>query len=113
MHLLARTGTARRTAVVGLLTMALAAAGTTAAAAATTSPGPSPLELKNQALADRIATDGMVLLENKARTLPIAESGNIALFGVGAYATPVNGVGSAEVHNRHSVLIREGLEDAG
>jgi beta-glucosidase len=96
-----------------LVAVSVLVAGGTAATAATTNPNPTPLELRNQALAERIATEGMVLLENRDNTLPIAKSGNVALYGVGAYATPVNGVGSAEVHNRHSVLIREGLEDAG
>ena len=40
-------------------------------------------------------------------------SGNVALFGVGAYATVKGGTGSGNVNNRYTINVRTGLENAG
>ena len=95
------------------LAATLALAGTTAANAATTNPNQGSLELKNAELAKEAATQGMVLLENKDQGLPIARSGNVAIFGVGAYKTVKGGTGSGDVYNRYTVSARQGLENAG
>ncbi|MDH2413112.1 glycoside hydrolase family 3 N-terminal domain-containing protein [Nocardioides sp. CER19] len=81
--------------------------------AATTDPGVSPLEAANAALSQRAATEGMVLLENHDHALPMASSGNVAVFGVGAYVTVKGGTGSGAVNNRSNVTVRQGLENAG
>lgn len=39
---------------------------------------------KNAELSMNLATQGMVLLENNNNVLPMASSGNVALFGGGA-----------------------------
>src|SRR4051812_36610423 len=91
----------------------LALTGPMAAHAATTDPNPSPLELANAALSRTSATEGMVLLENRDRALPMARSGNVAVFGVGAYKTVKGGTGSGDVYNRYTVTVRQGLENAG
>src|SRR3954469_14716344 len=83
------------------------------AGAATTNPGVSALEAANAALAQRAATEGMVLLENHDHALPMASSGNVAVYGVGAYVTVKGGTGSGAVNNRSNVTVRQGLEDAG
>ncbi|MFI5909948.1 glycoside hydrolase family 3 protein [Dactylosporangium sp. NPDC051541] len=83
------------------------------ARAATTDPDPSRLELANAALSRQAATEGMVLLDNQSRALPMARSGNVALFGVGAYKTVKGGTGSGDVNNRYTVTARQGLENAG
>ena len=44
-------------------------------------------EIRNALLSRRVATESMVLLENKNQVLPIAKSGKIALFGGGAVNT--------------------------
>ena len=64
------------------------------------------------AISRKIAHEGIVLLENNG-LLPIERGAKIALFGEGAEFTIKGGSGSGEVNCRHSVSIREGLEDAG
>jgi beta-glucosidase len=82
------------------------------ATAATTDPNPSARETANAALSRRAATEGMVLLENH-HALPIASSGTVAVYGVGAFATVKGGTGSGDVNNRATVSVRQGLEEAG
>ncbi|MFD0331802.1 glycoside hydrolase family 3 C-terminal domain-containing protein [Streptacidiphilus monticola] len=92
---------------------ALMFGGIAPARAATTDPHPNALETANSALSRQAAEQGMVLLENHDRALPIARSGNLALFGVGAYQTVKGGTGSGSVNNRSNVNARQGLENAG
>src|SRR5205823_1869885 len=42
-----------------------------------------------------------------------ASSGNVAVYGVGAYATVKGGTGSGDVNSRATVSVRQGLEEAG
>jgi hypothetical protein len=102
---------ARGISVVAVGCLGLACVST--ATAATTNPGISTLEAANARLAQRAATEGMVLLENRDHALPMASSGNVALFGVGAYVTVKGGTGSGAVNNRSNVTVRQGLEAAG
>ncbi len=106
-------GHGRRSAAVGLLLAgALVITGAAAAQAAVTDPNPNALETANAQLSKTAATEGMVLLENNG-ALPIATSTNVALFGVGAYATVKGGTGSGDVNQRYKVTVRQGLENAG
>ena len=77
----------------------------------TTSDKEIPREIENRKLAYRVALEGMVLLENDG-TLPL-EKGNLALYGSGADYTIASGSGSGEVNPRHTVSVREGLENSG
>ena len=104
---------AQRSAVALAVSAALVISGATMAQAATTNPNPGALETKNAALSKRAATEGMVLLENNDNTLPMAKTGNVALFGVGSYQTVKGGTGSGNVNNRYAISVRQGLEDAG
>jgi beta-glucosidase-like glycosyl hydrolase len=104
--------TARRIAVVISVT-ALGLSGIGVASAATTDPDPSAQELRHAALSREAAGEGMVLLDNHGGALPMARSGNVAVFGVGAYKTVKGGTGSGDVNNRYTVSVRQGLEDAG
>ena len=111
-----RRGAARRAvrAVLALtVATALVVSGTALAQAATTNPNPGSLELRNGALSKRAATEGMVLLENNDGALPMPKSGNVAVYGVGAYKTVKGGTGSGDVNNRYLVTVRQGLEAAG
>ena len=111
-----RRGAARRAvrAVLALtVTTALVVSGTALAQAATTNPNPGSLELRNGALSKRAATEGMVLLENNDNALPMPKTGNVAVYGVGAYKTVKGGTGSGDVNNRYLVTVRQGLENAG
>lgn len=102
-----------RPAIAVAAVCALALSGTTAANAATTDPNPSERELTHAALSARAATEGMVLLENHGQALPMAKTGNVAVFGVGAYKTVKGGTGSGAVNNRYTITVRQALEDAG
>ncbi|PZE88016.1 glycoside hydrolase family 3 N-terminal domain-containing protein [Curtobacterium sp. MCBD17_008] len=106
-------GVAAKAALAAGVTGALVVAGTGLAQAATTNPNPGPLEKANAALSKEAATQGMVLLENNDSALPMASSGTVAVYGVGAYATVKGGTGSGAVNNRSSVSVRQGLENAG
>ena len=106
-----RASRATGAAAVAVALVALSTTGV--AAAATTDPNPGTLELQNAALARQAAAAGMVLLENNRQTLPLAGSGNLAVFGPGAYKTAKGGTGSGNVNNRATVSVRQGLETAG
>ena len=59
-----------------------------------------------------LATECMVLLRSDG-AFPLAEPGEIALFGSGARRTIKGGTGSGDVNSRHVTTIEEGLEAAG
>ena len=97
--------------------MAMMLAATSAAAmpvmARTTSDEVSEREARNAELSMNLATQGMVLLENENNVLPMADSGNIALFGGGAYGTVKGGTGSGDVNERYVVNVWDGFINAG
>ena len=97
--------------------MAMMLAATSAAAvpvmAKTTSDEVSEREARNAELSMNLATQGMVLLENQNDALPMADSGNVALFGGGAYATVKGGTGSGDVNQRYTVNVWDGFLNAG
>ena len=63
-------------------------------------------------LARMIAEEGIVLLENRRRVLPIGKS-KVALFGRTQIDTIKGGTGSANSVSEYSVCIQDGLRDAG
>ncbi len=79
---------------------------------ATTNPEVSEREKRNAGRARKIATQGMVLLQNDG-TLPLKETGKIALFGNGARYTVKGGTGSGDVNSRVVVNVEQGLAEAG
>ncbi len=79
----------------------------------TVSPQISRREAANMETARRAAAEGMVLLKNEDRVLPVAPGTKIALYGSGASRTVKGGTGSGDVNERHSVSIYEGLKEAG
>ena len=54
----------------------------------------------------------MVLLKSNG-AFPLAEAGEIALYGSGARHTVKGGTGSGEVNSRSFVTVEQGLKDAG
>jgi beta-glucosidase len=74
---------------------------------------PQAMELEHAQFSRQAATEGMVLLENHGGSLPIATSGNIALFGQGVKTTVKGGTGSGAVNNRYNISILQGFQDAG
>lgn len=99
-------------AIATPLALAASFAGIGTAYASTPEQAPSALEVANTALSRQAADEGMVLLENANHALPIAK-GNVAVFGVGAYATVYGGTGSGDVNNRANVDVLDGLTNAG
>ena len=79
----------------------------------TTSSEVSNRELKNRAVAKKAAEEGIVLLKNEGRLLPLEKGKRLALFGSGAGRTIKGGTGSGDVNERSSVSVVEGLENAG
>ena len=59
-----------------------------------------------------LAGECMVILENDG-TLPLKETGNLALYGNGARRTVKGGTGSGDVNSRSVVSIEDGLAAAG
>lgn len=73
-----------------------------------------PNSTNNANVSKTAATEGMILLKNNNKVLPIASTeGNIALFGLGSYETIKGGTGSGDVHASKVIHIFEGLENAG
>lgn len=104
----------RRRLIPALVTLAISAAALPAPASASTpTSDPTPLELQNGQLSRGAAGQGMVLLENKARALPLRGGGNVALFGAGSIFTVPGGTGSGQVNNRDTVTVAEGLKANG
>ena len=75
-------------------------------------PSQSPDFERNARIARAAAAEGIVLLENHGRTLPLKPC-RVALFGSAAYNWTPCGLGAADVHTSHTVDLVEGLENAG
>ena len=69
----------------------------------------SERESRNAQLSKEAAEEGMVLLENENKTLPVAEGTKVALFGAGSYTTVKGGTGSGDVNQRYAVSIYDAL----
>lgn len=79
---------------------------------APTTPEVTEREKKHAALVRQLAGECMVLLKNDG-TLPLKETGPLALYGNGARATCKGGTGSGDVYVRETVTIEEGLKREG
>ena len=75
-------------------------------------PSYSPDLEAHATIAREAAEEGIVLLENRAGTLPIPGQ-RVALFGVGSYQTLAGGTDSGHVHRPYVVNLDEGLRKEG
>ncbi len=72
-----------------------------------------PHEPPHRRIARNAAASGMVLLENREKTLPLEKGSAIVLYGRGSIRTVKGGTGSGDVNEREDVNILEGLKEAG
>ncbi|WP_130836282.1 glycoside hydrolase family 3 C-terminal domain-containing protein [Lachnoclostridium sp. Marseille-P6806] len=70
-------------------------------------------EIRHRALARQAGAEGMVLLRNEKKLLPLTAGKSLALYGAGAVRTIKGGTGLGDVNSRPVVSIRQGLENAG
>jgi len=71
-------------------------------------------DLKSHAnITRRAASEGMVLLKNKEKTLPLQSKLNVALLGVTSFDFIAGGTGSGDVNEAYTVSLEEGMKNAG
>lgn len=75
-------------------------------------PSQNPDFERNARVAREAAAEGIVMLENRNRTLPLKQC-CVTLFGSGAYSWIPCGLGAADVHTSHTVDLVEGLQNGG
>lgn len=76
-------------------------------------PSQAPDLKSHAAVAQEAAEDGIVLLENRSRALPLERGSVVALFGVGSYQLLPGGTGSGHVHRPYVVNLDEGMAGEG
>ncbi|WP_446455899.1 glycoside hydrolase family 3 C-terminal domain-containing protein [Tuanshanicoccus lijuaniae] len=67
----------------------------------------------SKAVTAEIQSEGIVLLENKNNSLPLAKNSKLNVFGIGSVATTFGGAGSGSSDESSNVTIYQGLKDAG
>lgn len=66
----------------------------------------------HKTLARNAALEGMVLLKNENKVLPLKSDAKIALYGSASYETIAGGTGSGDVNKAYSVSVFEGFKNA-
>ncbi|PRX27189.1 beta-glucosidase [Orenia metallireducens] len=65
----------------------------------------------NAEISRQVATEGMVLLKNKQKVLPLNSDAKIGLFGNGQIETIKGGTGSGDVNTAYTISIAKGLDE--
>ena len=73
----------------------------------------SDREIRNGLLSEKAAEEGIVLLKNDKKILPLNISTKIGLYGAGAGKTVKGETGSGDVNNRSNISIYQGLKENG
>ena len=76
-----------------------------------TEPSTEPAPAEKSLLPRQAATEGMVLLKNEDKVLPLQKGSTVALFGKGQIELIKGGTGSGDVKTEHIVGVLEGLEN--
>lgn len=67
----------------------------------------------SKALTESIQDEGIVLLENKNNSLPLSDTTQLNVFGIGSVATVYGGSGSGASDESANITFQQGLENAG
>ena len=79
----------------------------------TTDPEVQSWEPEHRLIAREAAAEGMVLLKNEDKILPLKAGSAVAIYGAGAGRTIKGGTGSGDVNERENVTIWQGMKNAG
>ena len=79
----------------------------------TTDPEVQSWEPEHRLVAREAAAEGMVLLKNEDKVLPLKAGSAVAIYGAGAGRTIKGGTGSGDVNERENVTIWQGMKNAG
>lgn len=73
----------------------------------------TPNLLEHARITRESASEGMVLLKNDNRVLPLQQGSRVGLFGVNSFQFISGGTGSGDVNEAYTISLEEGLQNSG